>query len=77
LIIGKTSPITYNVIGHLKSCLIILGGFVIFKYPPQEKQIVGIALTLVGIFWYTYLKNKPQKTPPPKGAQEENKMEEK
>ena len=29
-LIGKTSPVTYQVIGHMKTCSILLGGFLLF-----------------------------------------------
>ena len=56
LIIGKTSPITYNVIGHSKLCIIIVTGFIIFHYPILLQNILGIMVTLTGVFWYSYLK---------------------
>lgn len=56
LVIGKTSPVTYNVLGHFKLCLILFGGFVLLHEPLTGLQAFGIALTLGGIFAYTYLK---------------------
>ncbi|XP_035672310.1 solute carrier family 35 member E3-like [Branchiostoma floridae] len=55
-IIGNTSPVTYNVIGHLKFCITIMGGFLIFREPVTTNQCVGIALTLAGIMAYTHFK---------------------
>ena len=31
LVLGRTSPLTYQVLGHLKTVLIIVLGFVVFK----------------------------------------------
>ncbi|KAJ3215057.1 hypothetical protein HK099_006547 [Clydaea vesicula] len=62
LIIGKTSAVTYNIVGHFKLCLILFLGFIIFKSPVDLKQIGGIATTLVGIFWYSKLKLADIKT---------------
>ena len=56
LVIGKTSPVTYNVLGHFKLTVILTGGFVIFGQQPDIKVITGILITLAGIFWYTHLK---------------------
>jgi len=57
-IIGSTSPVTYNMFGHLKFCLTLLIGSIIFKEPIRSLQFLGILITLTGIFSYTYLKLK-------------------
>lgn len=31
LVLGQTSPLTYQVLGHMKTVLIIVLGFVVFK----------------------------------------------
>ncbi|KAL2912221.1 hypothetical protein HK105_208289 [Polyrhizophydium stewartii] len=56
LIIGKTSPITYNVVGHFKLCIVIVLGFVIFPTPIVWKNVLGILIALAGVFWYSYIK---------------------
>ena len=56
LVIGKTSPVTYNVLGHFKLCVILVGGFVLFGQEPLPKVIFGILVTLSGVFWYTHIK---------------------
>ncbi|KAK9694750.1 hypothetical protein K7432_013295 [Basidiobolus ranarum] len=53
MIIGKTSPITYNVVGHFKTCLILVLGFFIFNYPVDIINISGIIIALIGIFSYS------------------------
>ncbi|KAI8804749.1 triose-phosphate transporter family-domain-containing protein [Cladochytrium replicatum] len=58
LIIGKTSPVTYNVVGHFKLSTIIILGFVIFGSPVDFKNILGILISCGGVFWYTHLKMK-------------------
>ncbi|EGD77062.1 solute carrier family 35 member E3 [Salpingoeca rosetta] len=58
LVIGKTSPITYNVLGHFKLCTVLAGGFIIFHDPLNASQSMGILLTLFGIFAYTHFKLK-------------------
>jgi len=55
-IIGNTSPVTYNVVGHFKTCVVLAGGFIIFNYPIILRNIGGIVLTLFGVFLYTYFK---------------------
>jgi len=56
LVIGKTSAVTYNVIGYFKLSLVVLGGFLLFQYPVVLLNILGIIMTLVGIVLYTHIK---------------------
>ncbi|XP_065828817.1 solute carrier family 35 member E3-like [Oscarella lobularis] len=60
-IIGKTSPVTYNMIGHLKFCITLLGGYLIFEDSLSVNQLLGIALTLSGIILYTHFKMADQR----------------
>ncbi|XP_043602204.1 solute carrier family 35 member E3-like isoform X1 [Bombus pyrosoma] len=57
-IIGKTSPLTYNMVGHSKFCLLLLGGSLIFHETLAINQVIGISLTLVGIILYAHVKMK-------------------
>ncbi|KAI8929578.1 triose-phosphate transporter family-domain-containing protein [Entophlyctis helioformis] len=56
LIIGKTSAVTYNVVGHFKLCVVVILGFIIFLDPLVWKNALGIAIALAGVFWYSYIK---------------------
>mmetsp|Transcript_10648 Transcript_10648/g.44392 ORF Transcript_10648/g.44392 Transcript_10648/m.44392 type:complete len:196 (-) Transcript_10648:414-1001(-) len=56
LVIGKSSALTYNILGHGKTCVIILSDFILFGRPLDVKGISGVALALGGVFWYTHLK---------------------
>ena len=51
-IIGKTSPITYNVLGHCKLCVILLSGYLLFNEAWNFQNIFGIAMALSGIIMY-------------------------
>ncbi|XP_063048768.1 solute carrier family 35 member E3 [Engraulis encrasicolus] len=55
-IIGNTSAVTYNMFGHFKFCITLLGGYVLFQDPLSLHQGLGIACTLVGILAYTHFK---------------------
>lgn len=57
-IIGKTSPLTYNMVGHSKFCLLLLGGSLVFHETLAMNQVIGITLTLVGIILYAHVKMK-------------------
>eukprot|EP00658_Telonema_sp_P-2_P001143 TRINITY_DN10439_c0_g1_i3.p1 TRINITY_DN10439_c0_g1~~TRINITY_DN10439_c0_g1_i3.p1 ORF type:complete len:128 (-),score=29.87 TRINITY_DN10439_c0_g1_i3:291-674(-) len=60
LVIGKTSPVTYNVLGHFKLSVIMTLGFVFFGAPLDPKNLFGIFVTLAGVFWYTHIKANGQ-----------------
>ena len=63
LVIGTTSPITYNVLGHCKLTVILITGFTVFGSPIDARNITGIILTLSGVIWYTYIKTSQPKDP--------------
>lgn len=57
-IIGNTSPLTYNMVGHLKFCLTVMGGFLIFKEPVTFMQGIGVVMTILGVTTYAHVKVK-------------------
>ncbi|XP_039132126.1 UDP-xylose transporter 3-like [Dioscorea cayenensis subsp. rotundata] len=54
LVIGKTSPITYQVLGHLKTCLVLAFGYVLLSDPFNWRNILGILIALFGMILYSY-----------------------
>ncbi|CAM9430520.1 unnamed protein product [Chrysoparadoxa australica] len=56
LVLGKTSALTYQVLGHLKTICILGLGFTVFGSPIMAKQMTGIAITLVGAVLYSEAK---------------------
>jgi len=54
LVIGKATPVTYNVVTHCKTVVVILGGFVLFGSPLMLKNFFGIMVTLSGAISYSY-----------------------
>lgn len=59
-IIGNTSPVTYNMFGHFKFCITLLGGYALFQDQLTLNQGVGILCTLAGILSYTHFKLSEQ-----------------
>lgn len=51
-----TSIFRYNMVGHSKFCLLLLGGALLFRETLAINQLVGITLTLVGIILYAHVK---------------------
>ncbi|XP_058198706.1 UDP-xylose transporter 3-like [Rhododendron vialii] len=54
LVIGKTSPVTYQVLGHLKTCLVLGFGYVLLRDPFSWRNILGILIAVVGMVLYSY-----------------------
>ncbi|XP_028782272.1 UDP-xylose transporter 3 isoform X2 [Neltuma alba] len=54
LVIGKTSPVTYQVLGHLKTCLVLAFGYILLRNPFSWRNILGILIALVGMILYSY-----------------------
>lgn len=58
LVIGCTSSLTYNVVGHLKTVIILTGGCMLFGDEMPPKKLLGVSVAMAGIVWYTQLKLK-------------------
>eukprot|EP00178_Gracilaria_changii_P021555 TRINITY_DN63_c1_g1_i1.p1 TRINITY_DN63_c1_g1~~TRINITY_DN63_c1_g1_i1.p1 ORF type:complete len:399 (+),score=95.54 TRINITY_DN63_c1_g1_i1:70-1197(+) len=56
LVIGRSSAVSYNILGHCKTVVVLTSDFVLFGRPATFKSAFGIVLTLIGVFWYTSLK---------------------
>lgn len=54
LVIGTTSPVTYQVLGHLKTCLILSFGYVLLRDPFTARNILGILIAIFGMGLYSY-----------------------
>ncbi|XP_042474538.1 UDP-xylose transporter 3-like isoform X2 [Zingiber officinale] len=54
LVIGRTSPVTYQVLGHLKTCLVLAFGYVLLHDPFSWRNIFGISVAIVGMVLYSY-----------------------
>lgn len=58
LVIGKTSPLTYQVLGHLKTILILILGFLMFNKHVDARNLIGIIVAMSGVVWYTEVRRK-------------------
>jgi len=48
MVIGKTSAVTYNVLGHFKTCTLLSVDYLFFGRPFDIKNFTGIVITLCG-----------------------------
>ena len=60
LVLGKTSPLTYQVLGHLKTILILVLGFTVFEKPLDGRNCLGITIAMMGGSSYTEIKRRQQ-----------------
>ena len=58
-VIGATSSLTYNVVGHIKTVIILTGGCVFFGDEMPLKKFLGIATAMLGIVWYSQARSSP------------------
>ncbi|KAK9834827.1 hypothetical protein WJX81_001779 [Elliptochloris bilobata] len=56
LVIGATSSVTFNVVSHLKTVVILAGGYLLFDETMSAKKLGGVVLGMSGVVWYSYLK---------------------
>jgi len=57
-VLGKTSPLTYQIVGHLKTVLVFLLGFAFFNTELDYRNVLGILICLIGVFIYSEIKRK-------------------
>ncbi|XP_077236801.1 nucleotide-sugar uncharacterized transporter 2-like [Tasmannia lanceolata] len=55
LALGATSATTHVILGQFKTCVILLGGFLLFNSNPGLLSICGAITALAGMSVYTYL----------------------
>lgn len=55
LVIGATSSLTYNIVGHVKTVLILAGGYAFFGDTMTIEKFGGVCVAMCGIVWYSQL----------------------
>ncbi|KAK7268613.1 hypothetical protein RIF29_21315 [Crotalaria pallida] len=74
---GKTSPVTYQVLGHLKTCLVLAFGYTLLRDPFTERNLIGILVAIFGMGLYSYFctqeNKKKQSVDPTLGSQVKDK----
>jgi solute carrier family 35 protein E3 len=63
LVLGKTSPLTYQVLGHMKTVLILVLGFLFFNRSLDMRNVFGIGVAMVGVVAYTEIKRRESLPP--------------
>lgn len=71
-LIGKAGPVTFQVVGHVKTITIFVFGLLLFP-PVQEptdkkiKKIFGLVVSMIGVIMYTYFEIQNKKKIPGPG----------
>ncbi len=68
LFIGATSSLTYNVVGHLKTVLIVGAGMALFGDELGTKKFLGLLVAMGGIVWYSQIKMEESRKPAPEDS---------
>eukprot|EP00188_Purpureofilum_apyrenoidigerum_P006137 Plantae.Rhodophyta-Purpureofilum_apyrenoidigerum.ctg9014.p1 GENE.Plantae.Rhodophyta-Purpureofilum_apyrenoidigerum.ctg9014~~Plantae.Rhodophyta-Purpureofilum_apyrenoidigerum.ctg9014.p1 ORF type:complete len:344 (+),score=66.49 Plantae.Rhodophyta-Purpureofilum_apyrenoidigerum.ctg9014:198-1229(+) len=56
MVIGKTSAVTYNVLGHFKTCTLLAMDYLAFGRKFEIKNFSGLVITLTGVVSYSQVK---------------------
>ena len=64
LVIGKCDAVTYQVLGHLKTMLVLGFRFTVIGNPATGRNLMGIAVALVGMIVYAQVETREK--PPPR-----------
>ena len=82
VLLGKGGPVTYQVIGHVKTMTIFTLGLIVFPAQHEsDKQfkhkIIGLCISMCGVILYTYFQMKFKDEPKPTKPDEEQMLPEK
>lgn len=58
MVLGKTSALTYQVLGHFKTILVLCVGAILFKYPYESRLLAGTIFALGGVVAYTEINRR-------------------
>lgn len=58
--IGRFTAVTFQVLGHMKTVLVLVLGFFLFGREGMNLQVVlGMILAILGMIWYGNASSKP------------------
>ena len=60
LVLTSISPLSYTIMGHLKTILIITFGAVFFDSIPSGRTAIGMFIAMLGVSLYSWLMHKAQ-----------------
>ena len=57
-IIGKMGPVTYQVVGHAKTCLTLSSGVFLFGEQMPMQNLLGLVMAVAGVVYYGFVKHE-------------------
>eukprot|EP00243_Klebsormidium_subtile_P003863 TRINITY_DN17494_c0_g1_i1.p1 TRINITY_DN17494_c0_g1~~TRINITY_DN17494_c0_g1_i1.p1 ORF type:complete len:341 (+),score=92.84 TRINITY_DN17494_c0_g1_i1:253-1275(+) len=57
--IGRFSAVSFQVLGHMKTILVLILGFLFFNDSTSTQKILGMTLAICGMVWYGNATSKP------------------
>jgi len=55
MLLAKTNAVTFQVLGHVKTALVFVFGFMFFNSPLTPSNLLGISVAMIGVMWYSKL----------------------
>ncbi|GLI61109.1 hypothetical protein VaNZ11_003360, partial [Volvox africanus] len=64
LVLGRFSATSFQVLGHAKTLLVLIGGWLLFDDPINPRKALGMALAFLGMVGYGYFASRPVQSGP-------------
>lgn len=64
IVLAEISPLSYNIMGHVKTIVIISVGSYMFNTIPSTMMLWGMTIAIVGVLYFTYEKDAQSKEKP-------------
>jgi solute carrier family 35 protein E3 len=74
VVLAEISPLSYNIIGHVKTIVIIGVGSYLFHTWPSTAMLMGMVTAVVGVLLYTFEKEQQQKQQPLQQSSQTDKL---
>ncbi|GIL81247.1 hypothetical protein Vretimale_1165 [Volvox reticuliferus] len=68
LVLGRFSATSFQVLGHAKTLLVLIGGWLLFDDPINPRKALGMALAFLGMIGYGYFASRPVPSGPSAAA---------
>ncbi|GLC65327.1 hypothetical protein PLESTF_000280800 [Pleodorina starrii] len=59
LVLGRFTATSFQVLGHAKTLLVLIGGWLLFNEPINPRKASGMALAFLGMVGYGYFASRP------------------
>ena len=61
MLLAQTNAITFQVLGHVKTMLVFVIGFLFFNSPLTFDNLAGITVAMIGVTWYSKIQMDEKK----------------